>query len=225
MSKIVLDEKEVNELMDTFDFKKSVYLQELKKINSLISQINELHLGQQAIATKIMINYGSIVDLGKRLEKINETGKILSRIELNSKEILENHINTIKNDDFFEPLRLKIETEQFFFNSLLTENKQLIKTKIDEINQKIAEYLNKIQEQVKEIQIAKDVIDIRYQNYTEKLGIYGEIFLENFQKMEEKIEVNRDKNLKLVLYITAGISITTLIACGAILFKLFKLFH
>ncbi|MFW3374686.1 hypothetical protein ACN9JV_06700 [Aliarcobacter butzleri] len=225
MSKIVLDEKEVNELMDTFDFKKSVYLQELKKINSLISQINELHLRQQAIATKIMINYGSIVDLGKRLEKINETGKILSRIELNSKEILENHINTIKNDDFFEPLRLKIETEQFFFNSLLKENRELIKTKIDEINQKIAEYLEKVQEQVKEIQIAKDVIDIRYQNYTEKLGLYGEIFLENFQKMEEKIEVNRDKNLKLVLYITAGISITTLIACGAILFKLFKLFH
>lgn len=225
MSQILLKKEELEELMDTFDFKKSVYLQELKKINSLISQINELHLGQQEIATKIMINYGSISDLGRRLESINETGKILSRIEKNSKEILENHINTIKNDDFFEPLRLKIETEQFFFNSLLTENKQLIKTKIDEINQKIAEYLEKVQEQVKEIQIAKDVLDIRYENYAEKLGLYGEIFLENFQKIEEKIEVNRDKNLKLVLYITAGISITTLIACGAILFKLFKLFH
>ena len=30
MSKIVLDEKEVNELMDTFDFNKSIYLQELR---------------------------------------------------------------------------------------------------------------------------------------------------------------------------------------------------
>ncbi|MFX4277336.1 hypothetical protein ACOL3G_05540 [Aliarcobacter butzleri] len=225
MSQILLKKEELEELMDTFDFKKSVYLQELKKINSLISQVGKLHMNQQEIATKIMINYGSISDLGRRLESINETGKILSRIEKNSKEILENHINTIKNDDFFEPLRLKIETEQFFFNSLLTENKQLIKTKIDEINQKIAEYLNKVQEQVKEIQIAKDVIDIRYRNYSEKLGLHGEIFLENFQKMEEKIEVNRDKNLKLVLYITAGISITTLIICGAILFKLLKFFH
>ena len=34
MSKIVLDEKEVNELMDTFDFQKSLYLQELQKLNT-----------------------------------------------------------------------------------------------------------------------------------------------------------------------------------------------
>ena len=34
MGKIVLDEKEVNELMDTFDFQKSLYLQELQKLNT-----------------------------------------------------------------------------------------------------------------------------------------------------------------------------------------------
>ena len=34
MSKIVLDETELNELMDTFDFQKSLYLQELQKLNT-----------------------------------------------------------------------------------------------------------------------------------------------------------------------------------------------
>ena len=42
MGKIVLDEKEVNELMDTFDFQKSVYLQKLEKISKVIDKIDEI---------------------------------------------------------------------------------------------------------------------------------------------------------------------------------------
>ena len=42
MGKIVLDEKEVNELMDTFDFNKSVYLQELKKVNEVIEKLDDV---------------------------------------------------------------------------------------------------------------------------------------------------------------------------------------
>ena len=34
MSKIVLDETELNELMDNFDFRKSIYLEELQKLNT-----------------------------------------------------------------------------------------------------------------------------------------------------------------------------------------------
>ena len=44
MGKIVLDDKEVMELMDTFDFKKSVYLQQLKKITVLIEKLDEIIL-------------------------------------------------------------------------------------------------------------------------------------------------------------------------------------
>ncbi|MFX4267745.1 hypothetical protein ACOL29_08860 [Aliarcobacter butzleri] len=231
MGKIVLDEKEVNELMETFDWQKSVYLQELKKVTSVIAQLNQIKYGQEELNKKIILNGMAQNSVSTRAEKIldklqiiNSIQKNLEEIEKNSEQLVKNHLSRITANEFIEPMRLKIETEQFFFNSLLTENKQLIKTKIDETNQKIAEYLEKVQEQVKEIQIAKDVIDIRYQNYSEKLGLHGEIFLENFQKMEEKIEVNRDKNLKIILYLISGISITTLIVCGAILFKLFKLF-
>ncbi|MFW3399586.1 hypothetical protein [Aliarcobacter butzleri] len=232
MSKIVLDEKEVNELMETFDWQKSVYLKELKKVTSVISQLNQLQYNQEELNKKIILNGMAQTSVSTKTEKILDKLEIvdsiqnnLEEIERTSKVLLDNHLINIRSDEFIEPIRLKIETEQFFFNSSLKENRELIKTKIDEINEKIAEYLDKVQEQVEQIQIAKDVIDIRYQNYSEKLGLHGEIFLENFQKMEEKIEVNRDKNLKIILYVISGISITTLIACGAILFKLFKLFH
>lgn len=53
MSKIVLDEKEVNELMDTFDFQKSIYLQELQKITGVINKLNEIQKTQQDITNKL----------------------------------------------------------------------------------------------------------------------------------------------------------------------------
>ena len=49
MGKIVLDEKEVNELMDTFDFNKSVYLQELKKVNEVIDKLDEIQTTQKQL--------------------------------------------------------------------------------------------------------------------------------------------------------------------------------
>lgn len=53
MSKIVLDEKEVNELMDTFDFQKSIYLQELQKITGVINKLDEIQKTQQDITNKL----------------------------------------------------------------------------------------------------------------------------------------------------------------------------
>ena len=53
MSKIVLDEKEVNELMDTFDFQKSIYLQELQKITGVINKLDEIQKTQKEITDKL----------------------------------------------------------------------------------------------------------------------------------------------------------------------------
>lgn len=53
MSKIVLDEKEVAELMDTFDFNKSIYLQELQKITGVINKLNEIQKNQKEITDKL----------------------------------------------------------------------------------------------------------------------------------------------------------------------------
>ena len=49
MSKMVLDEREVNELMDTFDFQKSKYLQELQKITKVIEKLDEIQKAQKII--------------------------------------------------------------------------------------------------------------------------------------------------------------------------------
>lgn len=61
MSKIVLDENEVNELMDTFDFNKSIYLQELQKITGLVNKLDEIQKTQKEIADKLE-SYTSILN-------------------------------------------------------------------------------------------------------------------------------------------------------------------
>mgnify|MGYP003464587332 CR=1 FL=1 len=54
MGKIVLDEKEVIELMDTFDFKKSVYLQKLEKISEVIEKLDEIQKTQKQITDDLI---------------------------------------------------------------------------------------------------------------------------------------------------------------------------
>ena len=61
MSKIVLDEKEVNELFDTFDFNKSKYLQELQKITGMINKLDEIQKTQKEITDKLE-SYKSILN-------------------------------------------------------------------------------------------------------------------------------------------------------------------
>lgn len=61
MSKIVLDEKEVNELFDTFDFNKSKYLQELQKITGMINKLDEIQKTQKEITDKLE-SYTSILN-------------------------------------------------------------------------------------------------------------------------------------------------------------------
>ncbi len=99
MGKIVLDDKEVMELMDTFDFKKSVYLQQLKKITVLIEKLDEIQKAQKVIENeqqkylkvlnnlqykdeKEMIdNYSLYLSfLGQRIEELGKN-KDLKKIE------------------------------------------------------------------------------------------------------------------------------------------------
>lgn len=53
MSKIVLDEKEVNELMDTFDFNKSMYLKKLEEITIVINKLDKIQKTQKEITDKL----------------------------------------------------------------------------------------------------------------------------------------------------------------------------
>ena len=99
MSKIVLDEKEVAELMDTFDFNKSIYLQELQKIAGLVNKLDEIQKIQKEIIdkleiytstlnkfdfkdeTEITINYASYLSfLSKKIDELSKNS-YLKRLE------------------------------------------------------------------------------------------------------------------------------------------------
>ncbi|MCT7533163.1 hypothetical protein N5U22_07060 [Aliarcobacter cryaerophilus] len=54
MGKIVLDEKEVNELMDTFDFNKSVYLQKLQELTRVIDKLDDIQTIQKQITDDLI---------------------------------------------------------------------------------------------------------------------------------------------------------------------------
>ena len=99
MSKIVLDEKEVNELMDTFDFQKSIYLQELQKITGVINKLDEIQKTQKEISDdliqfkpileklkdkdekEISLNYSAYLSfIGKNIEQLSKNSS-LKRLE------------------------------------------------------------------------------------------------------------------------------------------------
>lgn len=109
MSKIVLDEKEVNELMDTFDFQKSIYLQELRKINELIEKLDEIQKTQKQITDDLIqikptleklkykdekemsLNYASYLSfLSKKIDELSKNSNLkrLENIVSNSNNIV-----------------------------------------------------------------------------------------------------------------------------------------
>lgn len=95
MGKIVLDEKEVNELMDTFDFNKSVYLQELKKVNEVIEKLDEIQATQKQITDDLIqfkpillklqdkdekemsLNYATYLSfIGKKIDELSKNSNL-----------------------------------------------------------------------------------------------------------------------------------------------------
>ena len=75
MGKIVLDEKEVNELMDTFDFLKSVYLQKLEKISEVIDKLDEIQTTQKQLT-----------------DDLNKFNPILMKLQdIDEKEMVQNY--------------------------------------------------------------------------------------------------------------------------------------
>mgnify|MGYP000325937622 FL=1 len=112
MSKIILDKEEVNELMDTFDFQKSLYLQELQKLNTssqknvedlkiLILKFNEFNLNWKTlkeIETEIQkisqaSNNINVKDFEKNLKDIVDSAAKKLQIENNQLEIESNRIH------------------------------------------------------------------------------------------------------------------------------------
>ena len=142
MSKIVLDEKEVNELMDTFDFQKSLYLQELQKLNTssqknledlkiLILKFNEFNL-----------NWKTLKEIETEIKKISQFSKNIDVSEFQSK------LKSIVNNS---ALRLERENNELQIQTKHLNNQvQNIKEIIPKVQDNIVDLLSKAKQKLQE---------------------------------------------------------------------------
>ena len=85
MSKIVLDEKEVIDLLDQFDFNKSVYLEELQKLNEgNIKNVEDLKVLTSKF-TDFNSNFNSLKEIETEIIKISQFSKNIDVSEFQSK--------------------------------------------------------------------------------------------------------------------------------------------
>ena len=144
MSKIVLDEKEVNELMDTFDFQKSLYLQELQKLNTS-SQKNVEDL-------KILIlkfndfnsNFKSLKEIETEIIKISQFSKNIdvSEFQLKLKSIVNNSALRLERENN----ELQIQTKHL--NNQVQNIKEIIPKVQDNIVGLLLKAKQKLQEEI-----------------------------------------------------------------------------
>lgn len=110
MSKIVLDEKEVNELFDTFDFNKSKYLQELQKITGVINKLDDIQKTQKEITDKLE-SYTSILS---RFEYKNE--KEMSENYFVYLSFLSKKVNELSKNSYLNKLEKIIDKTDYIIN-------------------------------------------------------------------------------------------------------------
>ncbi len=234
MGKIVLDEKEVNELMDTFDFQKSKFLQKIEKLISDISRIDKnqkslyqefqeiVHKDNKFFMDKAFV-YNALderrIQIVEKIKQFDQLNSRLKNIEKNAFKELENSILSIKNNDFFEPLKLQIKQEQLNFDKELKEAKKIVSEKLAFLQLEVIEFNQNITTQINNIEVASDLINNKYKNYEKEMQEQGQELLNNFKRIE--VNLNSNKNLKLLLFICLG-SFATNIFIFVYLFKLFK---
>lgn len=207
----------------TADFKSAVIkLEQIQKNQkSLYQEFQEIvHKDNKFFMDKAFV-YRALdekeIQVVKKIKQFDELNARLVNIEKNAFQELENSILSIKNNDFFEPLKLQIKQEQLNFDKELKETKKIVSEKLAFLKLEVFEFNTNISEQIKSVELSKDIINKEYKNYLKEMEKQGQELLNNFQK----IEVNNNKNLKLLLFICLG-TFATNIFIFVYLFKLFK---
>ena len=159
------------------------------------------------------------IQVVEKIKQFDELNARLKNIEKNAFEELENSILKIKNNDFFEPLKIQIKNEQLNFDKELKQTKKLISEKLAFLQLEVIEFNQNITTQINNIEVASDLINNKYKNYAKEMEEQGQELLNNFKKIE--VNLNNNKNLKLLLFICLG-TFATNIFIFVYLFKLFK---
>ena len=153
MSKIVLDETELNELMDNFDFRKSIYLEELQKLNTYSQKNIEDLKGLTSEFTHFNSNFKSLQQIETEIKQISQFSKNIdvSDFKKNLKNIIDNASYRIE----LENNELKIQTQN------LNNNVQNLKEVIPQAEEHIRNLLVKAKEKLeKEISLTSRFLRI-----------------------------------------------------------------
>ena len=153
MSKIVLDETELNELMDNFDFRKSIYLEELQKLNTYSQKNIEDLKGLTSEFTHFNSNFKSLQQIETEIKQISQFSKNIdvSDFKKNLKNIIDNASYKLE----LENNELKIQTQN------LNNNVQNLKEAIPQAEENIRNLLVKAKEKLeKEISLTSRFLRI-----------------------------------------------------------------
>ena len=153
MGKIVLEEREVIEIMDNFDFNKSIYLKELQKLNQgNIKNVEDLKVLSSAF-TNFNSNFKSLQQIETEIKQISQFSKNIdvSDFKKNLKNIIDNASYRIE----LENNELKIQTQN------LNNNVQNLKEVIPQAEEHIRNLLVKAKEKLeKEISLTSRFLRI-----------------------------------------------------------------
>ncbi|MDK2051713.1 hypothetical protein [Aliarcobacter butzleri] len=195
-------QKNQNELFETFQ--------------EIVHKDNKFFMDKAFVYNTLDQKKIKVVETIKQFDKLNSR---LLKIEENAFQQLENSILNIKNNDFFEPLKLEIEKEKINFDKELKHNKEFITEKLAFLQLEVIEFNQNITTQINNIEVASDLINNKYKNYEKEMEEQGQELLNNFKKIE--VNLNSNNNLKLLLFICLG-TFATNIFIFVYLFKLFK---
>ena len=142
MSKIVMDQKELEEILDNYDYKKSLFISELRKLNEgNIKNVEDLKVLTSKF-TDFNSNFKSLQQIETEIKKISQFSKNIDVSEFQSK------LKSIVNNS---ALRLERENNELQIQTKHLNNQvQNIKEIIPKVQDNIVDLLSKAKQKLQE---------------------------------------------------------------------------
>ena len=142
MSKIIMNQKELEEILDNYDYKKSLFISELRKLNEgNIKNVEDLKVLTSKF-TDFNSNFKSLKDIETEIKKISQFSKNIDVSEFQSK------LKSIVNNS---ALRLERENNELQIQTKHLNNQvQNIKEIIPKVQDNIVDLLSKAKQKLQE---------------------------------------------------------------------------
>ena len=153
MSKIVMDQKELEEILDNYDYKKSLFISELRKLNE--GNIKNIE-GLKVLTSKFTdfnSNFKSLKEIETEINKISQFSKNIDVTEFQAK------LKSIVNNAAY---KLELENNELEIQSQHLNNQvQNIKEIIPKVEDRIIDLLSKSKDKLqKEINITSKFLRV-----------------------------------------------------------------